>query len=53
MGFATKHEAVTWEREVMLKSESKLDMTFVSFFEIYEDDKKKRVRQNTWNPKAM
>ena len=42
-GFATKREAVAGEREVMLKSESKLDMTFASFFEIYEEDKKKRV----------
>ena len=39
-GFATKREAQAWEREVMLKSESKLDMTFASFFEIYEADKK-------------
>ena len=29
-GFATKREAQAWEREVMLKSESKLDMTFAS-----------------------
>ena len=43
-GFATKREAVAWEREVMLKSESKLDMTFASFFEIYEEEKKKRVK---------
>ena len=35
-GFKTKREAQQWEREVMLKSESKLDMTFDSFFEIYE-----------------
>ena len=35
-----KREAQAWEREVMLKSESKLDMTFASFFEIYEADKK-------------
>ena len=38
-GFATKREAQAWEREVMLKSESKLDMTFASFFEIYEAEK--------------
>ena len=37
-GFKTKREAQQWEREVMLKSESKLDMTFASFFEIYEAD---------------
>ena len=36
----------------MLKSESKLDMTFASFFEIYEEDKKKRVKENTWESKS-
>lgn len=51
-GFATKREAVAWEREVMLKSESKLDMTFASFFEIYEEDKKKRVKEKTWESKS-
>lgn len=51
-GFATKREAQAWEREVMLKSESKLDMTFASFFEIYEADKKKRVKENTWESKS-
>ena len=50
-GFATKREAVAWEREVMLKSEAKLDMTFASFFEIYEADKKQRVKENTWESK--
>lgn len=51
-GFATKREAVAWEHEVMLKSESKLDMTFASFFEIYEEDKKKRIKENTWESKS-
>lgn len=51
-GFATKREAVAWEHEVMLKSDSKLDMTFASFFEIYEEDKKKRVKENTWESKS-
>ena len=32
--------------------ESKLDMTFASFFEIYEADKKKRVKENTWESKS-
>ena len=40
-GFVTKREALSWEREVMLKSESKLDMTFASFFEIYERTRRK------------
>ena len=47
-GFATKREALNWERETMLKQEAKLDMTFGSFFEIYENDKRKRVKENTW-----
>ena len=51
-GFVTKREAVAWEHEVMLRSESKLDMTFSSFFEIYEEDKKKRVKENTWESKS-
>lgn len=41
-----------WEREIMLKQEAKLDMTFESFFEIYEADKKKRVKENTWESKS-
>ena len=36
---------------MMLKSEAKLDMTFASFFEIYEADKKRRVKENTWESK--
>ncbi len=51
-GFVTKREAVAWEHEVMLRSESKLDMTISSFFEIYEEDKKKRVKENTWESKS-
>ena len=51
-GFATKKEALAWEREMMLKSESKLDMTFGSFFDIYTEDKKRRVKENTWESKS-
>lgn len=51
-GFATKREAQMWERGIMLKQEAKLDMTFESFFEIYEADKKKRVKENTWESKS-
>lgn len=50
-GFPTKKEALMWEREAMLKQEAKLDMSFSSFFEIYENDKKKRVKENTWESK--
>ncbi|MDR2915818.1 MAG: site-specific integrase [Tannerella sp.] len=51
-GFATKREAIAWERESMMKQETKLDMTFASFFEIYETDKKRRVKENTWESKS-
>ena len=50
-GFATKKEAQAWEREEILKSTSKLDMTFESFFEIYAEDKKQRLKENTWDSK--
>jgi integrase len=36
----------------MLKSESKLDMTFASFVEIFEEDRKKRIKENTWATKS-
>ena len=50
-GFATKRVAQMWEREELLKTSSKLDMTFESFFEIYAEDKKQRVKENTWSSK--
>ena len=51
-GFATKREALAWEHEIMLKQGAKLDMTFASFFEIYEADKKQRVKESTWESKS-
>lgn len=51
-GFTTKREAQMWEREELLKQGAKLDMTFGNFFEIYEADKRKRVKENTWESKS-
>ena len=51
-GFATKREAQAWEHEIMLKQGAKLDMTFASFFEVYEADKKQRVKESTWESKS-
>ena len=51
-GFATKREALAWEHEAMLKQGAKLDMTFGSFFEVYEADKKQRVKESTWESKS-
>lgn len=50
-GFPTKREAQMWEHEQMLKHDAKLDMTFASFYEIYVEDKKERIRYNTWGTK--
>ena len=50
-GFATKREAVAWEHEAMLKTESKLDMTFESFWELYKQDRQARLKETTWETK--
>ncbi len=47
-GFATKKEALAWEREFLLKKTSDLNMTFESFVERYKADIKPRLKLNTW-----
>lgn len=51
-GFSTKREAQDWERRFMLQTNSNLDMTFKDFYEIYENDMKSRLKENTWEHKA-
>lgn len=51
-GFQTKREAQAWEREQMLKQNSKLDMTFASFYEIYANDKEARLKESTLETKC-
>lgn len=50
-GFATKRDAQAWEREQLNKLTSDLDMTFGSFVDIYTEDTKKRLKENTWHTK--
>ena len=50
-GFQTKRDALAWEREQLLKQDSKLDMTFASFVEQYTADMKTRIKENTWATK--
>lgn len=50
-GFATKKEAQTWERGFMLQTSNDLDMSFKSFYEIYANDIRSRLKQNTWEGK--
>lgn len=47
-GFNTKHEAQAWEREFLSKQAGNLDMKFSSFVDIYKEDMKDRIKQNTW-----
>ena len=50
-GFATKKEALAWERKFLLQKVADLTMTFEAFVEIYIADKKERLRENTWETK--
>lgn len=50
-GFATKHEAQDWERAFKLRKDGNMDMTLEDFVEIYTNDKKPRVKLNTWMTK--
>ncbi len=51
-GFDTKREAQSWERKFLLQTDNNLDMSFEAFYEIYENDMKSRLKQNTWESKA-
>ena len=50
-GFATKREALAWEREFLNKTQADLSMTFASFVETYTADMKNRIKENTWHTK--
>ena len=50
-GFATKREALEWEREFQRQQSADLDMTFENFIEIYTKDVQFRLKENTWQIK--
>lgn len=50
-GFITKREAQAWEREQLNKTKANLSMTFDSFLEMYIEDMKSRLKENTWHMK--
>lgn len=50
-GFATKREAQEWEMHFELEKAANLDMTFGDFVEVYIEDIKPKLRENTWNTK--
>lgn len=47
-GFATKREALDYERNYKIRQEKNLDMTFGEFWKLYTEDVKPRVKLNTW-----
>lgn len=51
-GFATKKEALEWEREFHSQLSVDLDMTFESFVEIYIKDLKNRLKESTLHTKT-
>ena len=50
-GFATKKDALNWERQFLMQQTADLDMEFEKFVELYVTDKKERLRENTWSSK--
>lgn len=51
-GFKTRKQAQEWEREFVKKKEGALDVSIAAFYELYEQDVKPRLKENTWNTKA-
>ena len=48
-GFATKREALDYERNYKIRQENNLDMTFGEFWKLYSEDVKKYVKLNTYH----
>ena len=51
-GFATKREALEYEREFLASKSRDLNMFFESFVEIYLNDLKPRIKYNTYLTKV-
>ena len=51
-GFSTKRDALAWESEFVRKYSGSLDMTFATFYEVYKNDLKNRIREHTWITKS-
>lgn len=47
-----KKEALAWERQFLMQKAADLNMNFEKFVELYTVDKRKRLRENTWETKA-
>ena len=50
-GFATRREALAWERSFLEQKKGDLAMSFASFVEVYKVDMRNRIREHTWMTK--
>lgn len=46
-GFATRREALEWEAQFKLQKTADIDMTLEAFYELYEQDVRPRLKENT------
>lgn len=47
-GFATRAQALEWERQFLQEKRADVDMTFEAFVTLYEKDIRPRLKENTW-----
>ena len=52
-GFETKRDALEWETQFKLQKSADVDMTLESFYELYEQDIRPRLKENTWMTKEV
>lgn len=52
-GFATRREALEWEAQFKLQKTADIDMTLEAFYELYEQDVRPRLKENTWLTKQV
>ena len=52
-GFATRREALEWEAQFKLQKTADIDMTLEAFYELYEQDVRPRLKENTWMTKQV
>ena len=52
-GFATRREALEWEAKFKLQKTADIDMTLEAFYELYEQDVRPRLKENTWMTKKV
>lgn len=50
-GFKTRREALEFERSFLNIKAQTLDMKFKEFYELYKQDRKAKLRENTWRSK--